>query len=242
MRSLFRQLPRQRAGDHRPRASATKARCPDCFIFVGGHSASFIARDILDHAEGAIDCVLQGRGRGRASPLLEAARDGAAVGTVPGAVTATGEGPPPRFVDSLDDARARRATCCAIAASISSASLDPCASIEFSRGCPWDCTFCSAWTFYGRSYRIVEPGARRRGAGARSASRASSSSMTSPSSRSEHGIAIGEAIARARHQEAILSRDARRRAAAQQGGVPAAGGGSASNTCSSAWRRSTRRG
>src|SRR6266567_3217952 len=29
------------------------------------------------------------------------------------------------------------------------------ASIEFSRGCPWDCSFCSAWTFYGRSYRLV---------------------------------------------------------------------------------------
>src|ERR671936_509440 len=31
--------------------------------------------------------------------------------------------------------------------------LDPCASAEFTRGCPWDCSFCSAWTFYGRSYR-----------------------------------------------------------------------------------------
>jgi hopanoid C-3 methylase len=35
--------------------------------------------------------------------------------------------------------------------------LDPCASIEFSRGCPWDCSFCSAWTFYGRSYRVMSP-------------------------------------------------------------------------------------
>jgi len=35
--------------------------------------------------------------------------------------------------------------------------LDPCASIEFSRGCPWDCSFCSAWTFYGRSYRNLSP-------------------------------------------------------------------------------------
>ena len=34
--------------------------------------------------------------------------------------------------------------------------LDPCASIEFSRGCPWDCSFCSAWTFYGRSYRKAD--------------------------------------------------------------------------------------
>jgi hopanoid C-3 methylase HpnR len=37
--------------------------------------------------------------------------------------------------------------------------LDPCASIEFTRGCPWDCVFCSAWTFYGRSYRAASPGA-----------------------------------------------------------------------------------
>ena len=35
--------------------------------------------------------------------------------------------------------------------------MDPCGSVEFSRGCPWDCTFCSAWTFYGRSYRKVAP-------------------------------------------------------------------------------------
>src|SRR5437667_119102 len=24
-------------------------------------------------------------------------------------------------------------------------------------GCPWDCSFCSAWTFYGRSYRKASP-------------------------------------------------------------------------------------
>jgi magnesium-protoporphyrin IX monomethyl ester (oxidative) cyclase len=35
--------------------------------------------------------------------------------------------------------------------------LDPCASIEFTRGCPWDCSFCSAWTFYGRAYRKATP-------------------------------------------------------------------------------------
>jgi hopanoid C-3 methylase HpnR len=29
--------------------------------------------------------------------------------------------------------------------------------VEFTRGCPWDCTFCSAWTFYGRSYRKASP-------------------------------------------------------------------------------------
>src|SRR4029079_17517817 len=29
--------------------------------------------------------------------------------------------------------------------------------IEFARGCPWDSSFCSAWTFYGRSYRAISP-------------------------------------------------------------------------------------
>jgi magnesium-protoporphyrin IX monomethyl ester (oxidative) cyclase len=29
--------------------------------------------------------------------------------------------------------------------------------VEFTRGCPWDCSFCSAWTFYGRSYRTSSP-------------------------------------------------------------------------------------
>ena len=76
--------------------------------------------------------------------------------TVPGAVTASGEGPPPGFVHSLDELlpardllRHRRKYFIGV--------LDPCASIEFSRGCPWDCSFCSAWTFYGRSYRLLSP-------------------------------------------------------------------------------------
>jgi hopanoid C-3 methylase len=71
-------------------------------------------------------------------------------------VTADGEGPSPNFVHSLDDLKPardllqhRRKYFIGI--------LDPCASIEFSRGCPWDCSFCSAWTFYGRSYRLVSP-------------------------------------------------------------------------------------
>src|SRR6202048_1710673 len=38
-------------------AKPTKARLPRTTICVGGHSASFVARAILDHGEGAIDCV-----------------------------------------------------------------------------------------------------------------------------------------------------------------------------------------
>jgi hopanoid C-3 methylase len=138
-------------------AKATKARFPEIFICVGGHSASFTASAIIGHAEGAIDCVLTGEGEASLPLLLSAVEAGADPAGVPGAVTATGHGPPPRFVDSLDDLtpardllRHRR--------KYFIGTLDPCASIELSRGCPWDCSFCSAWTFYGRSYRLVSTG------------------------------------------------------------------------------------
>jgi hopanoid C-3 methylase HpnR len=128
---------------------------PGTFVFVGGHSASFIVRELLEQSEGAIACVLKGEGEAAVGPLLDAASE-PEPGTlleVPGVVTAAGQGPLAAFVKSLDDLQAardllrhRRKYFIGV--------LDPCASIEFSRGCPWDCSFCSAWTFYGRSYRV----------------------------------------------------------------------------------------
>src|ERR1051325_9189602 len=86
--------------------------------------------------------------------LLAAIEAGGDLAKAPGAVTGSGEGPPPGFVHSLDTLlpardllRPRHKYFLGV--------LDPCASIEFSRGCPWDCSFCSAWTFYGRSYRQI---------------------------------------------------------------------------------------
>jgi hopanoid C-3 methylase HpnR len=137
-------------------AKQAKAKLPRGFVCVGGHSASFTAAAMLEHGEGAIDCVLKGEGEAGFPLLLAAIEAGGDVGGVPGIVTADGEGPPPGFVHSLDTLmpardllRHRR--------KYFLGSLDPCASIEFSRGCPWDCSFCSAWTFYGRSYRLVSP-------------------------------------------------------------------------------------
>jgi hopanoid C-3 methylase HpnR len=136
-------------------AKVTKRELPNCFVFVGGHSASFVAKDFLKHGDGAIDCVLKGEGEGAVPKLLLAVEhDRQAITKIPGVVTLDGEGPPPQFIASLDDIRPardlvrhRRKYFIGV--------LDPCASIEFARGCPWDCSFCSAWTFYGRSYRMV---------------------------------------------------------------------------------------
>jgi hopanoid C-3 methylase HpnR len=136
-------------------AKATRAMLPECFIFVGGHSVSFIARDVLAHGAGAIDCVLKGEGEAGIAALLAAGRSGQ-LARVPGAVTADGEGPPPRFVERLEATRPAR-DLLRHRRRYFIGTLDPCASIEFARGCPWDCTFCSAWTFYGRSYRTADP-------------------------------------------------------------------------------------
>jgi hopanoid C-3 methylase HpnR len=136
-------------------AKATRARLPQCFVFVGGHSASFIPHELLQHGEGAIDCVVRGEGEAITPQLLEAFPDGP-VETLPGIVTPQGVGPPPVLLDNLEQhlpardlVRKRHKYFMGV--------LDPCASIEFTRGCPWDCAFCSAWTFYGRSYRQSSP-------------------------------------------------------------------------------------
>ena len=136
-------------------AKATKATSPRTKVFVGGHSVSFIADRVLEHGDGAIDAVLRGEGESGAPALVQALHDGG-LEKVPGAVAPGAVGPSPETVHSLDDflpARniggRRRKYFIGV--------LDPCASVEFSRGCPWDCSFCSAWTFYGRSYRQVSP-------------------------------------------------------------------------------------
>ena len=138
-------------------SKATKLRLPDCFVLVGGHSGSFTAHDFLEHGAGAIDCILKGEGEAAIVKLLEVAEyDRECVSAVPGAVTLDGEGPQPGLVENLDDLRPAR-DLLRKRRRYFMGTLDPCASIEFSRGCPWDCTFCSAWTFYGRSYRLVSP-------------------------------------------------------------------------------------
>ena len=137
-------------------AKGAKSRLPHATICVGGHSASFVAEPLIEHGAGAIDCVLRGEGEAAAPALLAAIAGGGDLALVPGAVTAHGRGATPAFVHSLDDLlpardllRHRRKYFLGV--------LDPCASVEFSRGCPWDCSFCSAWTFYGRSYRVKSP-------------------------------------------------------------------------------------
>src|SRR5215469_15656079 len=105
----------------------------------------------------AVDAVLRGEGETAVVPLLAAIRDGG-LDSVPGIVSADGQGPGPRLLESIDSPRPARQLM-RNRRKYFIGELDPCASIEFTRGCPWDCSFCSAWTFYGRSYRKASPDA-----------------------------------------------------------------------------------
>lgn len=137
-------------------AGEIKRRLPGCFVFAGGHSVSFIAKHVVEQADGALDAIVRGDGEVITPLLLAAVRDGGAK-DLPGVVTPGGQGRgAPLMLDSIDESppardlmRRRR--------KYFIGELDPCASIEFTRGCPWDCSFCSAWTFYGRAYRKATP-------------------------------------------------------------------------------------
>jgi hopanoid C-3 methylase HpnR len=183
-------------------ARRAKETLPGVRVVIGGHSASFTAQELLEHSEGAVDCVLKGEGETTAVRLMEALSDcgktasanPAALTHVPGCVSREGEGPPAAFVRSLDDLVPAR-DLLAKRRKYFIGMLDPCASIEFSRGCPWDCTFCSAWTFYGRSYRVKSTDAIVN----------ELRSISEPGVfivddvafvQSKHGLEIGEAVAR----------------------------------------------
>ena len=84
-------------------ARLTRELLPDTLVFAGGHSASFTAREILAHADGAIDCVVKGEGEEIATRILAAWADKQELSALPGVVTTTSEGPPPRMIASLED-------------------------------------------------------------------------------------------------------------------------------------------
>ncbi len=176
-------------------AKVSRSRSRNCFLFAGGHSASFTAREILEHSEGALDCIVRGEAEEAILPLLEAvANDRDAITQVPGVISQHGDGLPPQLIHTLDEIHPARDLITKRRKYFIGV-LDPCASIEFTRGCPWDCSFCSAWTFYGRSYRQRSP----------EMAAEDLASIPEPGVfivddvafiRSEHGMAIGQEIER----------------------------------------------
>src|SRR5262249_19262491 len=76
-------------------ARGTRDLLPDAFICVGGHSVSFIPNELLQHADGALDCVLTGEGETAIAGLLTAiSQNRHDLKQGPGCLTLGHRGPP----------------------------------------------------------------------------------------------------------------------------------------------------
>ena len=221
-------------------AKATKAVLPRSFIFVGGHSASFTARAILEHGEGAIDCVLKGEGEAGIVTLLEAVAGDRAQSPkcpAPSPLTARGRrrassststtsgrarsrAPPPQVFHRrarslrLDRVLARLPMGLLVLQRLDV--LRPQLSAASAR---------NAWS------RISRPSASRASSSS-TTSRSSTRSTALPSARRSPARASARSIYLETRGDVLL---------AQQGGVPVLEEDRPRHTCSSASRRSTRR-
>ena len=146
-------------------------------------------------------------------------RAGGDLADVPGVVTADGEGPPPGFVHSLDDAAAGARPAAPSPTNISSA-------------CSTRAPRSSSRAAVRGIARSAAPGpstAAATGWSARSGSIEDLRAIREPGVfivddvafvHERHGFELGEAVARAGIKKELLPGNPRRRAAAQQGGVP----------------------
>ncbi len=129
-----------------------KAIRPDLPVVVGGHHASLLPQDFLG-PDGGVDAVAVGEGEATAVGILDALARREPVDAVAGVLTRRNRGsfrrrPFERDLDRLPipdrslTARHRDRYHHGL--------MTRSASVETSRGCPYDCSFCSVWQFYER--------------------------------------------------------------------------------------------
>lgn len=141
-------------------ARLARRACRSATVVVGGHHASLIPGDFLFPGS-PVDAVVVGEGEWAALELADAVERGDDPGSVPGVMTLENRGGGFRsraFSGDLDELplpdreisrRYRRR--------YHQAFKTPVACVETSRGCPFDCNFCSIWVFYGRRARRRSP-------------------------------------------------------------------------------------
>jgi len=134
-------------------ARFVKERWPAMPVVVGGHHASLVPDDFL-YPHSDVDAIAVGEGEMTAIGIMDALRQGATIDPVPGVLTQANRGagfqdrPFTRELDELPgpdrslSERYRRWY--HHGPNVRSA------FVETSRGCPFDCNFCSVWVFYKR--------------------------------------------------------------------------------------------
>lgn len=141
-------------------ASRIRETLPSATVFVGGHHASLIPGDFLFPGS-PVDAVVIGEGEWTGLELVDALERGDDPASVPAVATLanlrSGVGHR-NHSNNLDDLpipdrhltrRYRRR--------YHHAFDTPSAAVETSRGCPFDCNFCSIWVFYQRRARRRSP-------------------------------------------------------------------------------------
>jgi radical SAM superfamily enzyme YgiQ (UPF0313 family) len=137
-------------------ARAVKATAPGTPVFVGGHHASLIPGDFL-FSGSPVDAVVIGEGEWTGLELADALERRDDPATVAGVLTLDNrDGGYKQRIHSnnLDDLPLpdRRLTL-RYRRRYHHAWDSPSACVETSRGCPFDCNFCSIWVFYQRRAR-----------------------------------------------------------------------------------------
>jgi radical SAM superfamily enzyme YgiQ (UPF0313 family) len=129
---------------------------PGVSVFVGGHHASLIPGDFL-FSGSPVDAVVIGEGEPTAPELVDAFADRGDPGGVPGVMTWANRarGFRPRGAGDRMDSPPLPARDLTLRyrSRYHHGFSAPSACVETSRGCPFDCNFCSIWVFYERRAR-----------------------------------------------------------------------------------------
>ncbi|MFQ5704648.1 MAG: B12-binding domain-containing radical SAM protein [Gemmatimonadales bacterium] len=141
-------------------ASYIKERRPDVSITVGGHHATLVPGDFF-HAGSPVDAVVLGEGENPTADMVDAVRCGRSLDSIPGVMTdrnrRNGFVQRPFTTDFDELAPADRSLTQRYRQWYHHGHATPSASVETSRGCPFDCNFCSVWVFYQRRARRRAP-------------------------------------------------------------------------------------
>jgi hopanoid C-3 methylase HpnR len=135
-------------------AKYVKELNPNTFVFVGGHHASLLPSDLL---RGQVDAVVVGEGEITTKEMINSLEHKGDVAQVKGVMTPYGF-TPREIIRNLDALPfpARHLTK-DLRRQYHIGFDGPMASLEMSRGCPYECNFCSVWVFYSRKIRGKSP-------------------------------------------------------------------------------------
>jgi hopanoid C-3 methylase HpnR len=137
-------------------ARAVREALPHATVFVGGHHASLVPGDFL-FAGSPIEAVVVGEGELTALELVDAIDRGDDPATVAGVMTldnASGGFRERSYAEDLDGLPLPdRRLSLRYRNRYHHGFSTPSACVETTRGCPFDCNFCSIWVFYQRRAR-----------------------------------------------------------------------------------------